>query len=709
MPILTKYSCDYGGCHGKATGQNGFRLSLFGTDASESYRAIVIEAKGRRVFPGSPENSLLLKKATGQTAHGGGKRFDMNSSAFLVLSAWIQDGMPGPDKNGVHLAELDWSPKQITLEAGASRAISVIAKYSDGTTRDVSDMALYELNEDGIVTVDSTGQIKVVGDGGLAAVIVKYGQLAGTVQITVPYADEAAPSSELESRFKQLDAEFAGNTINQALLRQWRQLQIQPSEVCDDETFIRRVSLDISGTLPTAEQVTAFVNDTTSDKRARLIDRLLDTPEYASYFAQKWADILQNRGKGYSTSKQRPGTALFANWIRDSLLQNKPYDQFVTEILTATGSQAVNPPTVWYRSVRTPSNYVESVAQAFLGVRIQCAQCHHHPADRWSQADYFGFAANFARVGRKTGFADAEVPTAEVIYVKDEGDVFHPRTGELLKPKPLGDDAFNLSVFDDPRIALSRWMTQPDNPYFASTMANRMWSHFFSRGIIHPVDDRRSTNPPSNPELLDALAESFADSGFDIKHLIRTICNSHAYQLDSTPNQNNATDNKSFARFYPRRMAAEILLDAISQSLEVPTVFPGGPGQFPGGTRAIELPDENVAIAFLDVFGRPARFKACECERIDSPTLAQGLELVNSQQIQDKLAAETGFIQRLADNNVSHAINVNLVFLTLMGRLPIDAEKQVAIEYLDTVEDRAEAYRNLVWSLLATNEFMFIR
>tara|TARA_Y100000994_G_C15688049_1_gene440487 strand:- start:621 stop:2333 length:1713 start_codon:yes stop_codon:yes gene_type:complete len=570
-------------------------------------------------------------------------------------------------------------------------------------------MALYELNEDGIVTVDSTGQIKVVGDGGLAAVIVKYGQLAGTVQITVPYADEAAPSSELESRFKQLDAEFAGNTINQALLRQWRQLQIQPSEVCDDETFIRRVSLDISGTLPTAEQVTAFVNDTTSDKRARLIDRLLDTPEYASYFAQKWADILQNRGKGYSTSKQRPGTALFANWIRDSLLQNKPYDQFVTEILTATGSQAVNPPTVWYRSVRTPSNYVESVAQAFLGVRIQCAQCHHHPADRWSQADYFGFAANFARVGRKTGFADAEVPTAEVIYVKDEGDVFHPRTGELLKPKPLGDDAFNLSVFDDPRIALSRWMTQPDNPYFASTMANRMWSHFFSRGIIHPVDDRRSTNPPSNPELLDALAESFADSGFDIKHLIRTICNSHAYQLDSTPNQNNATDNKSFARFYPRRMAAEILLDAISQSLEVPTVFPGGPGQFPGGTRAIELPDENVAIAFLDVFGRPARFKACECERIDSPTLAQGLELVNSQQIQDKLAAETGFIQRLADNNVSHAINVNLVFLTLMGRLPIDAEKQVAIEYLDTVEDRAEAYRNLVWSLLATNEFMFIR
>ncbi len=709
MPILTKYSCDFGGCHGKATGQNGFKLSLFGSDPEESYRAIAIQAKGRRVFPGSPENSLLLKKAVGAVAHGGGQRFDVQSDAYRTLAAWIKLGMPGPESSDVQLSGIAWSPKQITLTPGDSHLIHVVAQYSDGTKRDVTSLALYELNEDGVVSVGPDGEIKVVGDGGLASVIVKYGQQAGTVQVTVPYPAVADQQQKLAKRYETLAAEFEGNPINLALLDQWRGLQIEPSAVCDDETFIRRASVDISGTLPTVEQISAFVHDPAKDKRARLIDRLLETPQYASYFAQKWADILQNRGKGYSTRQQRPGTSLFANWIRDSLLLNKPYDQFVSEILTATGSQAVNPPTVWYRSVRTPANYVESVAQAFLGVRIQCAQCHHHPADRWSQADYFGFAANFARVGRKTGFADAEVPTAEVIYVKDEGDVFHPKTGELLKPKPLGDEAFQLSVFDDPRVAFSRWLTDRENPYFASTMANRMWSHFFSRGIIHPVDDRRSTNPPSNPELLELLVRSFADSGYDIKQLIRTICNSYAYQLESTPNQSNPDDQKSFARFYPRRMSAEVLLDAISQSLEVPTVFPGGPGAFPEGTRAIELPDENVDNAFLDVFGRPARFKACECERIDSPTLAQGLELVNSQQIQDKLVSDKGFIQRLATNEADHAKNVELVFLTLMGRPPIQAERQIAIDYLESEEDRTEAYRNFVWSLLATNEFMFIR
>ena len=709
MPVLTKYSCDYGGCHGKATGQNGFRLSLFGTDPEESYREIVLNAKGRRVFPGSPEHSLILKKATGVTAHGGGKRFGLNSAPYRTLVRWIVDGMPGPDQNSVKLTGLEWFPKQIILRPGQTQAISVIASYSNGTTRDVSEMALYELNEDGIVTVSPDGQIEIVGNGGVAAVIVKYGQLAGTVQVTVPYSTDSNQSLDLTRQYESLTAAFQGNPLNLALLKQWQQLQILPSAVCDDETFIRRVSLDISGTLPTAGQVTSFLANPAADKRSQLIDRLLETPEYASYFSQKWADILQNRGKGYSTSQQRPGTALFANWIRDSLLHNKPYDQFVTEILTATGSQANNPPTVWYRSVRTPANYVESVAQAFLGVRIQCAQCHHHPSDRWSQADYFGFAANFARVGRKTGFADAEVPTAEVIYLKDQGDVFHPRTGELLKPKPLGDQEFDLTVFDDPRIALANWMTDSGNPYFATTMANRMWAHFFSRGIVHPVDDRRSTNPPSNPGLLTALETSFTDSGYDIKHLIRLICNSYAYQLTSVPNGNNASDQKSFARFYPRRMSAEILLDAISQSLEVPTVFPGGPGKFPVGTRAIELPDENVAIAFLDVFGRPGRFKACECERIDSPTLAQGLELVNSQQIQDKLSSEDGLVQRLAGSSETHPEIIEKIFLTLMGRSPVRAELEISMEYLKMTDDRAEAYRNLVWSLLATNEFMFIR
>ncbi|MBM4074511.1 MAG: DUF1553 domain-containing protein, partial [Planctomycetes bacterium] len=437
--------------------------------------------------------------------------------------------------------------------------------------------------------------------------------------------------------------------------------------------------------------------------------QLLDRPEYAGYFGLKWADILQNRGAGYSTSKQRAGTTLFSSWIRDSLAENKPYDRFVSEILTATGSQNENPPAVWYRTVRKSNEYVEGVAQAFLGVRIQCAQCHHHPTERWSQSDYFGLAAVFARVGRKGGFADAEVPTDEMIFLKDKGAVSHPRTGEVLKPRPLGEAPFPLDDQDDPRQSLAKWMTNSDNPYFARTMANRMWAHFMGRGIIHPVDDARSTNPPSNPELLDELARDFASSGFDIKHLIRTITNSYCYGLESVPTPMNETDSQTFARFYPRRLSAEVLLDGISQVLDVPTEFGGSSGPFPLGTRAIDLPDENVAAHFLDVFGRPARMSACECERVDAPALTQGLEMVNSVEIQRKLSHPNGYAKRLASSTESlHAI-VTEVFQKTLGRNPRVEELDAAQEFLKAESDRDEAVQSLLWSLLATNEFLMNR
>ena len=395
---------------------------------------------------------------------------------------------------------------------------------------------------------------------------------------------------------------------------------------------------------------------------------------------------------------------MFAGWIRDSLASNKPYDQFVSEILTASGSQNENPPAIWYRTVRKSPEYVESVAQAFLGVRIQCAQCHHHPAERWSQADYYGLAAVFSRVGRKGGFADAEVPTDEIIYLKDRGDVTHPRTGELLRPRALGGAEFTLDRHDDPRKSLARWMTSPDNPFFARTMVNRLWAHFLGRGIIHPIDDARSTNPPSNPELLDALAQDFIASGFDVKHLIRVITNSYAYRLESFPHEGNTADTQTFARFYPRRLTAEVLLDGISQVLDVPTDFSGG---LPLGTRAIDLPDENVAAHFLDVFGRPARMSACECERVDAPALTQALELVNSKEIQRKLTAEKGYAQRLAASDNSHAERATEMFLRVLGRQPRPEELKVAIDFLESEPDRAEACRSLLWSLLATNEFLF--
>ncbi|TXT35180.1 MAG: hypothetical protein FD138_1476 [Planctomycetota bacterium] len=466
-----------------------------------------------------------------------------------------------------------------------------------------------------------------------------------------------------------------------------------------------------------------YVADQRVNKKSRLIDRLLERPEYASYFAQKWADILQNRGQGYGTGQQRPSTTLFAAWIRDSLAANEPYDRFVTKILIATGSQERNPATLWYRHVRTTQDYVESISQAFLGVRIQCAQCHHHPAERWSQADYYSLAAVFARVGRKGGFSDAEVPTFETIFLKNDGEVTHPRTGEVMSPRPLGGPDFKTSRFDDPRVALARWMTASDNPFFARTMVNRMWGHFLGRGIIHPIDDSRSTNPPSNPELLDALARDFIGSGYDVKHLIRVITGSSAYGLSSTPvgHVSNVPsksghvgnvphdDRQSFSRFSPRRLKAEVLLDGISQILEVPTQFPGGPGQFPLGTRAIELPDENVPLSFLDIFGRPARSTACECERADDPALGQALELINSKEFQRKLTDKTGYIEKLATNKSPHDQNVRDIFLRVLARPPELIELKTAVEFLESETDRAEAYRSLLWSLLATNEFLFNR
>lgn len=706
VPILTKLGCNSGGCHGKATGQNGFKLSLLGFEPDFDYRTIVKEGRGRRISPAAPDHSLLLVKATNLTPHGGGRRTEIGSEEYEVLRRWIATGVVAPSPDDPILERIELSPRAKVLESKAIQTLRVTAFLSDGTSQDVTRRAVYETNEPEIATVESDGVVQTLDRPGLFSVMVRYGGKVATFHSAVPLRMTAEQRGKVSARLADLEGRRKSQ-FDRLLVRQWRRLRIMPSEPANDATFIRRASLDICGTLPTREEVEAYCADTSVDKRSQLIDRLLDRPEYASYFTLKWADILQNRGSGYSTSKQRAGTSLFAGWIRDSLAANKPYDQFVSEIITASGSQNENPPTVWYRQVRTQSEYVESVAQAFLGVRIQCAQCHHHPFDRWSQADYYGLAAVFARVGRKGGFADAEVPTNEIIYVRDHGEVFHPRNGRLILPKALGGPQFNVNRFDDPRRSLARWMTASDNQFFARTFANRMWAHFHGRGIIHPIDDARDSNPPTNPELLNALSAEFIASGYDMKHLIRVICNAYSYGLKAAPNGLNGDDTQTFARFYARRLPAEVLLDGISQVLEVPTKFSGGPGEFELGTRAIDLPDENVPASFLDVFGRPARASACECERVDAPSLTQALTLINSPEIQSKLTDEKGYAARLASNELAHAENVKDVFLRLLGRVPSAEEMQTSIEFLDSEEDRGEAYRSLLWSLLATNEFMF--
>ena len=703
VPVLTKLGCNSGGCHGKATGQNGFKLSLLGFEPGADYQALVKEARGRRLFFSDASRSLLLQKATGRVPHGGGKRLETSSHDYRVLLQWIQQGAVAPSDQDITLASVAVTPSQLLVQPGSQKQLKVTATFSDGSSRDVTQQALFTSNEEGIADVSEQGVLQTQQRGGLFTVMVRFGGQIATLHGVVPMELEAAAQRAVTDRLTQLEKEFASSEFDQLLLKQWQRLGIAPSPEVDDVTFIRRVTIDICGSLPTPAEIKAYLADDRSDKRALLVDRLLDRSEYASYFTLKWADILQNRGAGYSTNKQRPGTALFASWIRDSIALNKPYDQFVTEIVTASGSQQENPPTVWHRSVRTLPNYVESVSQAFLGMRVQCAQCHHHPFERWSQADYYGLAAVFARVGRKGGFADAEVPTNEVIYLKDKGPVVHPRSGVKIGPRPLGGPDFQLEQYDDPRHSLARWMTQPTNPYFGRTMVNRMWAHFMGRGIIHPIDDARSTNPPSNPQLLDALTRDFVKSQYDVKQLIRNICNSYAYRLESTATASNGEDLQSFARFYPRRMKAEVLLDGISQILAAPTTFAG----VPVGTRAIELPDENVPAHFLTVFGRPARISACECERIDAPSLAQALEFVNSKEIQNKLTAEKGYAQQLVENKKPFAENVTDIFLRIYARSPRAAELKIAVEFLEAEKDPAEAYRSLLWSLLATNEFLF--
>ncbi|MFO0817304.1 MAG: DUF1549 and DUF1553 domain-containing protein [Pirellulales bacterium] len=726
VPLFTKHGCNGGGCHGKATGQNGFRLSLLGFEPDYDYESLTREAKGRRISIASPSRSLLLQKAVAAVPHGGGQRLHVDSDDYRVLMRWIERGAPAPRPTDPTLVGVEVSPREHVFEGGKrDLQLRVTARFSNGVVRDVTRQAVYQTNEPELVEVTEAGAVEVSNRSGLFAVMVRYGDhmdvLHGAAPAT-PVPQAANSRAAVVEAIEKWRQENADSPINRALAEQWRRLGVAPSSPVSDAEFVRRATLDICGALPTAEEVAAYVQDSTADKRSRLIDRLLERPEHASYFALKWADILRNRGRGYATSKQRHGTALFSGWLRDQIAANTPYDQFVTAILTASGNQETNPPTVWYRSVRTTPDYVESVAQAFLGVRIQCAQCHHHPAERWGQDDYYGLAAIFARVGRKGGFADAEVPTNETIFLASTGSVIQPRSGKVMSPRPLGGPDFELGRFDDPRVAFARWMTSAENPYFARTMVNRMWGHFLGRGIIHPIDDARSSNPPSNPELLDSLTQDFIAHGYDVRRLIRLICGSGAYGLSSVPNETNQGDSQSFARYYPRRLSAEVLLDAFSQVLDVPTKFPNVAGEFPVGTRAIELPDEAVPSHFLDVFGRPARNTACECERVDSPALGQTLELVSSQELQRKLTQAGGYVDQLGAKvkqasasgvdgaerlKAVHRENVQAIFLRALARPPRENEERRAVDFLTSKLETSEAYASLLWALLATNEFLF--
>ncbi|MGH7127996.1 MAG: DUF1549 and DUF1553 domain-containing protein, partial [Planctomycetaceae bacterium] len=604
-----------------------------------------------------------------------------------MIYRWIEQGMPFGAETDPVVTGIRCIPDGRVMDRDSAQQITVVATYSDGTTEDVTRMALYEANDTEMAETSATGLVKTLDLAGEVAIMARYQGQVATFRATIPLGADVANLPE------------PANFIDAAVFAKLKLLGIPPSPVCDDATFLRRVSIDITGTLPTEQEVRDFLADTDPNKRSRLIDQLLESREYAGYFANKWNLVLRNKKR---QNDDVPGTYEFYQWIWSGLYDNKPYDQFVREILTASGDRHFNPPVVWYREVDEQNEQVEDAAQLFLGLRIQCARCHHHPFEKWSQDDYYGFQAFFSRVGKKNPVAGSDLRARDIRIFHNEGQAAarNPRSGENLKPTGLGSEPFDIPSERDPRVFLADWMTAPDNPFFAKALVNRYWKHFFSRGIVEPEDDMRETNPPTNPELLNALAQDFVSSGFDLKHLVRTICNSKTYQLSSLPNDHNLRDKQNFSRYYPKRLTAEVLYDAFHQVTATSQNYSG----LPPGTRAVQMPDPSVGPYFLKVFGQPQADTACECERSQEANLVQSLHLLNSSEVQNKIASGDGRAAQLAgDKDRPHEDKIRALYRWVYAREPQPEELQIALAHIAKHEqDPKIAYEDILWALVNT-------
>jgi hypothetical protein len=701
VPIFTKLGCNSGGCHGKASGQNGFKLSLLGFEPEVDYVALVKEARGRRLFPAAPDASLLLTKATGTVPHGGGKRMETGSDEYRLVRRWIAAGMPvGSEKDPV-VTGISIAPDHRIMTRQNKQQFAVYAHYSDGSIEDITRRAQYESNEQEIAVVEATGLVRTLALSGEAAIMARYQGHVATFRATVPLG------------VKTPDYAFEAKTVvDTHTSKKWKELGLVPSDLCTDEQFVRRLYLDLTGSLPTPAQVATFVADKDPAKRDKLVDTLADSPEYTYYFANKWADILRVKRRGQADRAK--GTFAFHNWIRQAVASDMPYNEFAREILGATGDEVNNPPTVWYKELTQPEQFVDDTAQVFLGLRMACAQCHHHPYEKWSQDDYWGLAAYFGRIGRKNivvpGEFQQQQQARQAIYSKSSGNVQNKKTGQTAIMKPLDGEPVKVGPDEDPRQKLVDWMVDSKNPFFARAVANRYWAHFFGRGIVDPLDDMRITNPPSNPELLDALAKDLVDNGYSLKHLVKTICKSRTYQLSAVPNEFNKHDKQNYARYYPRRMSAEVLFDAVNQVVDAPVTFNGLPTDRHAPKRAIMLPDESFPSYFLDVFGRPQRISACECERVSEANLAQALHLLNSDEIQGKLTRAGGRAEVMAKDPRPEAEKVDELFVWAFAHKPTAEQRELALAHIAkyaTANNKKGAYENIIWALLNTKEFVF--
>ena len=697
VPLLNRTGCTSGACHAAQYGQGGFKLSLLGFAPEQDFAPIAREQMQRRVSILRPKDSLVLAKATLKISHGGGRRFKVGSYEYKVLLDWIRSGASGPDKIDPTVVDLIVTPDERVYRSAESQQLRVEAVYSNGTSADVTHRAMYDSMSEAVAEISSTGYITAIGSG-QTPIMVRYMGQAKISLVIVPFASEVDLS-----RFK------ANNFVDELAKTHWQRLGLIPSKLCSDEEFIRRAFLDAIGTLPKPERVQEFVESDDPVKRDSLVDELLGLTgdpsrdvyvnEWSAYWALKWGDLIRNNRNKLGDG----GMWALYNWTRSSLRENKPIDQFVRELITAQGSVFESGPANYYKVTSKPDELAEATAQSFLGVRLQCAKCHHHPFEVYSQADYYGLAAFFTRVGTKSSSDFGSLGGDTVVLVKRSGSIRHPRTRETMKPTPLSGEAINEADHRDLRRPLAEWLTSPDNKLFARNIVNRFWGYFMGSGLVEPIDDMRATNPPSNPELLEALANDFVENKFDLRRMMRTIMTSRLYQLSSRPRAENVSNGRFYTHYNVKRLPAEVLLDAVDFVCGTQEKFSG----IPAGTRAIELPDPNFASYFLDTMGRPKRVITCECERTAQPNLAQVLHIANGELLNNKIADKNGRLANLLKSDLpDDEIICNLYMLTFT-RSPVEDEVKGCKSIIASAPNRKEGVEDVLWALCNSREFLF--
>jgi Protein of unknown function (DUF1553)/Protein of unknown function (DUF1549) len=685
VPLLTKLGCNQGACHGGQHGKGGFKLSLLGFEPDVDFTAIAKSAEGRRITPFAPEESLLLLKPTLAVAHGGGKKMEIDSPAYRLLTLWLEQGARGPRDDDPRVVGVKVSPDHRRMEPGQEQQLAVFAMLSDGSETDVTRDARFDTLNEGVATVRPSGLAKTVGKGE-ANIMVRYQGHAAMARLTVPFATEKAfdfPSTHI------IDARAADR---------WRELGLVPSPPCTDAEFLRRAMLDVIGTVPTPDEVEEFLSDNDPGKRDKLVDRLLDRPEYVDFWTLKWGDVLRVNSEKLGAQ----GMLAFNLWLRESFRGNKPVSRMVDELVTAQGSIFSHGPANFFRIASSPDDLAETTAQVFMGVRLQCAKCHHHPFEAYGQDDYYALAAYFARVRTKGSDEFGLFGREQVVYVAKSGEVRQPRSGKTMVPRPLGGSAADDPV--DRRRALASWLLAEKRHWLARNVVNRYWGYLMGKGLVNPIDDLRDTNPPTNPELLDALAGAFVASGYDLKALLRLILTSRVYQLSALTTPDNRLDRDFFTHYTIKRLTAEQLLDAIDAATGTVEKFP----KLPAGTRAISVPDTTYASFFLDTFGRPLRAIACECERSSDPNLSQALNMMNGELLNRKLFQADGRLMRLLkDPKLTDGALALRLYLLTVNRPPTASEVVAASGIFAEGPSRQAGAQDLFWALLNSREFLF--